>query len=70
MSSNTIKKIAHCIIEPLTHIINCSFQEEYFPSKLKIGVITPIFKRGNLTLMENFRPVVFQHYQRFSSTLC
>lgn len=40
------------MIEPLTHITNYSFQEEYFPSKLKIGLITSIFIRGNPTLME------------------
>lgn len=58
ISSDTIKKYSHCIIEPLIHIINYSFQEGYFPSKLKTSIITAIFIRGNPTLMENFRPVV------------
>lgn len=45
------------IAEPLIFIINESFRCGYFPSALKVGVIKPLFKKGDGLHVENFRPV-------------
>lgn len=52
-----IKKIAPYIVKPLTHCINVSFSSGVFPSRLKLSVITPVFKKGNNRDLENYRPI-------------
>ena len=41
-----IKTVIHEIVNPLTHIFNCSFLTGIFPDKLKISRVRPIFKKG------------------------
>lgn len=56
----TIKIIKECadIISPfLVFIINKSFREGCFPSHLQISRVVPIFKRGDHSLMDNYRPI-------------
>lgn len=45
------------IIEPLKFLINLSFLNGIFPSDLKTGKVTPVYKKEDSTLMENYRPV-------------
>ena len=40
-----IKTVIHEIVNPLTHIFNCSFLTGIFPDKLKISRVRPIFKK-------------------------
>ena len=42
---------------PLTHIFNLSFLHGEVPEQLKIAKIIPIFKSGNNTLLNNYRPI-------------
>lgn len=52
-----LKRIFPLIISPLAHLINFSFETGTFPDKLKIGKVVPIFKKKDLYLLENYRPV-------------
>ena len=42
---------------PLIHIFNLCFKEGIFPRKLRIGKITPGFKKGDSFLLTNYRPI-------------
>ena len=57
MSSKFIKQITPSIITPLTLVINQIFNTGIFPDKLKIAKVVPIFKKGDNTLMNNYRPI-------------
>ena len=46
IASSVLKSCKHIIIPLLCHLINLFVQQGYFPENLKIGCITPIFKRG------------------------
>lgn len=57
MSNYFLKKIINCIATPLTHIINLSLLTGEVPSKMKLAKVIPIFKAGDVTLPNNFRPI-------------
>lgn len=57
ISVKTIKSIAVNIIEPLIYIYNLSISKCTFPDKLKIAVIKPLFKHGDATNINNYRPI-------------
>lgn len=52
-----IKQILLFIIKPLTHLVNLSFCCGEFPSRLKLGKVIPIFKKGDEYNVENYRPI-------------
>ena len=52
-----IKKASHALSPILTMLFNKLMSTGNFPSILKIGKITPIFKKENEELLENYRPV-------------
>ena len=45
------------MIGPLEHIFQISLSEGIVPKKMKIAIITPIFKATDITLVENYRPI-------------
>lgn len=51
------KKCANALLEPLAYLINLSFEEGIFPTALKMSRVTPIFKKGDSHLVENYRPI-------------
>ena len=55
--SDLIKDGAEEIAYILCHLINKSLQTSTFPSEEKIGKITPIYKSGDHSLFDNYRPV-------------
>ena len=57
ISTNFIKKIAPIISEPLYYIFKKSFETGIVPTQLKVAKIIPIFKSGDNTLTENYRPI-------------
>ncbi len=57
MSLWLLKLCYSYILEPLSKIINQSFQFSVFPSNLKIGKIFPIFKKDDTCSMSNYRPI-------------
>ena len=57
MSSKFLKQITTSIIKPLTLVINQIFNTGIFPDKLNIAKVVPIFKKGDDTLPNNYRPI-------------
>ena len=57
ISSILLKFIAHDILHILTGIINQSLHTGIFPDSLKIAKITPIFKKDNPHITDNYRPI-------------
>lgn len=53
----TLKKVAEEISAPLTHIINLCFEKGIFPKELKISEVRPIYKKGDKSLPQNYRPI-------------
>ena len=47
LTAKFIKSIGDYIAHPISLLINCSLQTGIFPSKLKLGKIIPIFKKGD-----------------------
>jgi hypothetical protein len=56
-STYLLKKIAHTIFKPLLHIFGRSLATGIVPSKLKIAKIIPIYKSGDASDINNYRPI-------------
>ena len=57
ISSNFLKQIIFNIAKPLHHIFVQSFEKGIVPSQLKIAKVIPIFKNGDRSNMDNYRPI-------------
>ena len=45
------------LCDPLLHIFNLSYSSGIFPDSLKIGKVTPTYKAGNSSYLDNYRPI-------------
>jgi hypothetical protein len=54
---DVIKQTYTVLLEPLNHIVNLSFDQGVVPEELKLATVVPIFKKGDTTLFQNYRPV-------------
>ena len=52
-----LKIIRDYISEPLAFLVKYSFASGNFPEKLKLARITPVFKKGSRSDIDNYRPV-------------
>lgn len=52
-----VKKCSLPIMEPLLHIVQSSFSDGVYPKTLKISKVIPLYKKGEATDVQNFRPV-------------
>jgi len=52
-----IKKFKNLIVAPLRHIFNCSFTSALVPQQFKIAKVIPLFKSGDRSLPDNYRPI-------------
>jgi hypothetical protein len=56
-SSYLLKKVSYPLLTPLRHIFNRSFATGCVPSKMKIAKVIPIFKSGDASDINNYRPI-------------
>lgn len=57
VSNIILKKCIHYILKPLCYIINNSLKYGIFPDLLKLALIIPIYKNGDESNIENYRPI-------------
>ena len=57
ISNFVLKELISTIRLPLCILYNKSLQLGIFPDKMKLAKIQPLFKSGNMLLMDNFRPI-------------
>ena len=57
VSTHFIKQMVTSLINPLFHIFNLSFSTGVVPAQLKIAKVIPIFKAGDKSSMDNYRPI-------------
>ena len=57
ISADVVKRVSDEIFVILKHIFNISLAKGVFADKLKIARVTTIFKKGNNTLVTNYRPI-------------
>lgn len=52
-----IKYAKESLLKPLKHIINSSFISGIFPKQLKISKVIPVYKKGEESDIQNYRPI-------------
>ena len=57
LSNKLLKTLKFELSDCLTLIINQAITTGIFPEKLKIAKVTPIYKKGDAQLFENYRPI-------------
>ena len=57
ISTNLLKQLEPIIVGPLTLVINQSLNCGIFPEKFKLSKITPVYKKDDKYLVENYRPI-------------
>lgn len=57
IKASTIQVVKLYIVKPLKHIINASFATGIFPDGFKNAVIIPVFKKGDVESVTNYRPI-------------
>ena len=57
ISTELIKICKFELIEPLTLVINQSLSSGIFPDQLKTAKVSPIYKKGDKYIFDNYRPI-------------
>ena len=70
ISADVGKRVSDKIFVILKHIFSISLAKAVFPDKLKIARVTSIFKKGNNTLVTNYRPIsVLPCFSKFQQNM-
>lgn len=57
LNTRIIKDTLDFLVIPLTHLANACFEEGIFPDVFKVTRVVPIFKKGNVEEIDNYRPI-------------
>ena len=57
ISSPLLQLIAPAVAPSLAKVINCSIINSICPAQLKLARVTPIYKQGSKTDLDNYRPI-------------
>ena len=57
IATSVLKEVKSTLSNTLSIIYNLCIEHSYFPEELKIGCITPVFKKGDKTNISSYRPV-------------
>ena len=57
LNSNVILHVISSIRKPLFHVLHLSIKEGVFPEILKTSKVNPIYKKGDPSLISNYRPI-------------
>lgn len=57
LSTKVLIEIKPTLCKIFEYIFNLCINHGYFPEELKIGCITPVFKKGDKLNVENYRPI-------------
>ena len=57
LSLKLLKLLKHKLASPLTALINQSLHQGIFPEALKLAKIIPLFKKGDVSCFNNYRPI-------------
>ena len=53
VSGNLLESVSYIICQPLTELINCSFERGIFSKSQKLAYVTPLFTGGNKLELNN-----------------
>jgi len=57
LSNTIIKKLNAAISEPLSMIFNNSLLNGYYPDKMKLAKVIPVYKNNDKRVLNNYRPI-------------
>ena len=57
LSTFLLQKIIRTVSTPLCHIFSKSFSTGLIPTQLKIAKIVPLYKSGDKSFLDNYRPI-------------
>ena len=52
-------ELADIIAEPIAFLLNLIFEQEIPPKDLKLAFVSPIFKKGSISVAENYQSDVY-----------
>jgi len=52
-----VKHCAKFVKRPLAHIYNTSIKSGMFPEKFKVARVKPLYKKGDIYSIQNYRPI-------------
>lgn len=56
--SPKVLKFCHLpLLSPLVHLLNLSLNQGVFPDELKLAKVIPLFKGGDMSIFNNYRPI-------------
>lgn len=56
IAASLVKYAITAFLKPLVHVINNSLKYGIFPQQLKLAIVTPVYKHGDKSNIENYRP--------------
>ena len=57
VSCKLLKEVRYIVASPISIAVNQTIYTEFFPDRLKIAKVISLFKNGNNSLFENYRPI-------------